>query len=85
MNFGSGRFNNRHAGYLLAMAVYVAAHRFRNRAACDCGWWGKNRLFRGSAVADVFIHCAHHCSDHSSSESDLADVENPRVLILAAS
>lgn len=85
MNLVAGRFENRQAGYLLAMAIYVAAHRFRNRAACDCGWWGKQRLLRGSAIADVFIHCAHHCSEDSAAEPDLVDSENPQVLILQAS
>jgi hypothetical protein len=30
----------------------------RNQAQCGCGWRGRRRLFRGSAVVDALMHCA---------------------------
>jgi hypothetical protein len=29
-----------------------------HRGHCDCGWEGKRRWLRGSAVLDVMDHCA---------------------------
>jgi hypothetical protein len=31
----------------------------RNQASCECGWMGKHRWFRGSAVSDAYLHGAH--------------------------
>lgn len=37
----------------------VVSGAFLNRRGqCACGWSGKRRLFHGSAVVDVGLHCA---------------------------
>jgi hypothetical protein len=28
------------------------------QASCECGWWGRQRLLRGQAVYDAYVHCA---------------------------
>jgi hypothetical protein len=40
-----------------APSAYVLVSWLNNRAACQCGFHGKRRLFRGSAVLDVMTHC----------------------------
>ena len=41
------------------MRFRVTAATLRNQASCECGWTGKRRWFRGSAVSDAYIHGAH--------------------------
>lgn len=38
--------------------AYVLVSWLNNRAQCQCGWNGKRRTFRGSAVLDVLMHCS---------------------------
>jgi hypothetical protein len=35
----------------------VRSAPLRHRAHCECGWSGKRRFMRGSAVLDVLDHC----------------------------
>lgn len=35
----------------------VLAAWLNNRGQCQCGFFGKRRLLRSSAVADVVAHC----------------------------
>jgi len=39
------------------LCAFVLVSRLNNRAQCQCGWSGKRRLLRGSAVLDVLTHC----------------------------
>jgi hypothetical protein len=38
--------------------AYLLASSLNNRGHCQCGWAGKRRWLRGSAVLDVLDHCA---------------------------
>jgi hypothetical protein len=37
--------------------AYVLLSWLQNQGRCQCGWHGKRRWFRGSAVVDVLNHC----------------------------
>ena len=38
--------------------AYLLVAWLRNQGRCQCGWIGKHRLLRGSAVVDILSHCA---------------------------
>jgi len=40
------------------MEAFVTDHTFRHRAQCECGWQGKMRWLRASAVVDAGLHAA---------------------------
>lgn len=39
-------------------STYLVSRRLTHRACCQCGWMGKRRWIRGSAVYDVLAHCS---------------------------
>ena len=41
------------------ICAYLVVSWLNNQGQCDCGWTGKRRLLRGSALMDVLTHCAH--------------------------
>lgn len=41
------------------LCAYLLVSWLNNRGQCQCGWTGRRRLLRGSAVVDVLTHCAH--------------------------
>jgi hypothetical protein len=38
-------------------SAYLLGSPLNHRAYCQCGWTGKRRWLRGSAVLDVLDHC----------------------------
>jgi hypothetical protein len=43
---------------VLAHESHISAVWVRRYAACDCGWEGRRRWFRSSAVHDAVVHFA---------------------------
>ncbi|AQA02218.1 hypothetical protein BVC93_06995 [Mycobacterium sp. MS1601] len=49
-----------------APSVYLLVGFLRNQGRCQCGWTGKSRWLRGSAMVDVFEHS--HRTGHLPAE-----------------
>lgn len=57
---GTAGENPAPTGYCAGVSTpvaYLLQSWLNNRGACQCGWQGKRRWFRGAAVVDVIEHC----------------------------
>ncbi|MDZ4236223.1 MAG: hypothetical protein U1C73_21280 [Dietzia sp.] len=65
------------------MQTYIDGRAFRHTARCDCGWDGKTRWSRASALIDVGTHAVD--TGHYPVTTPLPVTSAEPVLVLKAS